>query len=123
MFFLTRCTFWLGVVAWQLPWPGLAPGVQQPAIVLVRSLDAKAVLADIGALCSASPRVCAEAAKTAGAAAVVAPALRAGLSVKPQSAPAPIAAPLRLRTSPDSRAKSKTLARSETTPRRPEPPG
>jgi hypothetical protein len=121
MFFLARCTFWLGVVAWQLPWPGAAPGVPQSGIALVRSLDAKTALADIDALCSTSPGLCAEAARRAVTEAL--PAVRAGLGGKPRTGPTTPAAPRRLRGGPDS-SSPKLPARAEAVPpRRPAPSG
>ncbi len=44
MFFFARCAFWLGVVAWQLPWPplvddaGYSPAVAQAPQILGQAL-------------------------------------------------------------------------------------
>jgi hypothetical protein len=62
MFFFARCAFWLGVVAWQLPWPPLADDVEPPAAVA----QAPQILGQaLGSTCLAHPGRCLAIAKDA----------------------------------------------------------
>jgi hypothetical protein len=62
MFFFARCAFWLGIVAWQLPWPPLSADVDAPAAVA----RAPQILGQaLGRACLAHPEGCLAIAKDA----------------------------------------------------------